>query len=149
MTANATIDGLSGTVLFPARTKLGYTKSLLFKTSNDVFFKLGYPPYVNNLPSDISPIILSGNITGVPEKIEKLKGTNECHDPTVKVNIKLTDSGLVSVLHSDVTCEIREKKNLADKFKGLFGGGKSTDDEGEEQVFPLPAEMRVLTADCV
>lgn len=53
------------------------------------------------------------------------------------------------MLHSDVTCEIREKKNLADKFKGLFGGSKSKDDEGEDQVFPPLGETRVLTVDCV
>ena len=87
-----------------------------------------------DLPADISRTILSANITGVSEKIEKLKDVNECHDPTVKVNIKLTDSGLVRVLHSEITCEIREKKNLADKFKGLFGGGKEKDDEKDEQV---------------
>ena len=66
------------------------------------------------------------------EKIEKLKGTNECYDPTVKVSVKLTDAGLVQVLHSEVQCEIREKKNLADKFKGLFGGGGGKDKETKE-----------------
>ena len=133
ITANASMDDLSGSVLFPARTKLGYTKSVIFKTPHDVSFTLEYPPTVD-LPADISRTILSANITAVSEKIEKLKGVNECHDPTVKVNIKLTDSGLVRILHSEVTCEIREKKNLADKFKGLFGGGKEKDDNKDEQV---------------
>ena len=87
-----------------------------------------------DLPNDISRTILSTNITGVAEKIEKLKGSLECHDPTVKVNVKLTDAGIVEVLHGEVTCELREKKNLADKFKGLFGGGKSNEDKTEEQV---------------
>ena len=32
-------------------------------------------------------------------------------------------------------CEIREKKNLADKFKGLFGGGgKDKETKDEDQV---------------
>jgi len=131
ITANASIDGLSGSVLFPARTKLGYTKSLIFKTSHDVSFTLGYPSSVK-LPNDISPTILTANISGVPQKIEKLKGVHECHDPTVKINIKLTDSGLVNVLHSEVTCEIREKKNLADKFKGFFGGSGKDKEENEK-----------------
>jgi hypoxia up-regulated 1 len=70
----------------------------------------------------------------VAEKIEKLKGTNECYDPTVKVSVKLTDAGLVQVLHSEVQCEIREKKNLADKFKGLFGGGGKDKETKEDQI---------------
>lgn len=73
------------------------------------------------------------------EKIEKLKGTNECYDPTVKVSVKLTDAGLVEVLHSEVQCEIREKKNLADKFKGLFGaGGKDKETKEDQVVFEGP-----------
>ena len=145
ITANASIDGLSGSILFPARTKLGYTKSLIFKTSDDISFTLAYPSSAN-LPNDISRIILTANISGVPEKIEKLKGTNECHDPTVKVNIKLTDSGLVNVLHSEVTCEVREKKNLADKFKGFFGGsGKDKEDQKDDQVCTL---VRRSGVDC-
>src|ERR1700738_1240670 len=123
--SNATLDSSKDTpvTLFPRRTKLGNTKTLTFKTSEDISFNILYSPD-SDLPSDISPSILDAKITGVPEKIEKLKGTNECHDPTVKVSIKLTDAGLIEVLHSEVQCEIREKKNLADKFKGLFGGGK-------------------------
>jgi hypothetical protein len=70
----------------------------------------------------------------VAEKIQKLKRTNECLHPTVKVSVKLTDAGLVEVVHAEVLCEIREKKNLADHFKGLFGGGK----DQEEQVYPCP-----------
>jgi hypothetical protein len=95
---------------------------------------VGYPSDIN-LPNDISRTILAANVTGVADKIEKLKGTLECYDPTVKVNIKLTDSGIVEVLHSEVTCELREKKNLADKFKGLFGGGNEKEDTTEEQVY--------------
>ena len=95
---------------------------------------MGYPSDIN-LPNDISRTILAANVTGVTDKIEKLKGTLECHDPTVKVNIKLTDAGIVEVLHSEVTCELREKKNFADKFKGLFGSGKEKEDATEEQVY--------------
>ena len=136
ITANATLDSPSGSALFPARTKLGYTRSVIFKTSNDVSFTLGYPSSAS-LPGDLSPTILTANITGVAEKVEKIKGPNECHDPTVKVNIKLTDSGLVNVLHSEITCEIRERKNLADKVKGFFGGGKDKEDQKDEQVRQL------------
>ena len=106
---------------------------------------MGYPLDAD-LPGDISRKILTANITGVAEKIEKLKGALECHDPTVKVNIKLTDAGIVEVLHSEVTCEVREKKNLADKFKGLFGGGNEKEDKNEEQVVPF---WRLTDLDCV
>jgi len=120
--------------LFPRRTKLGNTKTLTFKTSEDVSFSILYSEDTD-LPVDISRLILDAKISGVAEKIEKLKGTNECHDPTVKVSVKLTDAGLVEVLHSEVQCEIREKKNLADKFKGLFGGGgKDKETKDDDQV---------------
>jgi hypothetical protein len=119
--------------VFPRKTKLGNSKSLTFKTDQDVQFTLEYASDVP-LPSDIHRTILEAKISGVSEKIDKLKGLNECHDPTVKVNLKLTDSGLVEVLHSEVQCEIREKKNLADKFMGFFGGGKDKGDKKEEQV---------------
>jgi hypoxia up-regulated 1 len=117
--------------LFPRGTKLGRSKTLSFKSSQDVSFTIQYTP--DSLPNDISPTILTASVTGVAEKIEKLKGSNECFDPLVKVNIKLTDSGLVEVLHAEVRCEIREKKNLADKFMGLFGGGNKEEKE-EDQV---------------
>lgn len=134
-TNNATSD-TTPTSLFPARTKLGNTKSLTFKTAQDVAFTVSYADGVD-LPVGVSKTILSAKVNGVAEKIEKLKGTNECYDPTVKVNIKLTDSGLVEVLHSEVQCELREKKNFADKFMGFFGGGKDKDSSAEEQVLDL------------
>lgn len=132
--SNATLDSSKDTPIsvFPRKTKLGNTKILSFKTSEDVAFKLSYDDG-GHFPEDISKSILDAKITGVAEKIEKLKGVHECHDPTVKVSLKLTDAGLVEVLHSEVVCEIREKKNFADKFKGLFGGGKDKE-EKEEQV---------------
>jgi hypothetical protein len=130
--------------LFPRRTKLGNTKVLSFKTSEDVSFKLSYASD-EGFPRDISTSILNAKVTGVAEKIEKLKGVHDCHDPTVKVSLKLTDAGLVEVLHSEVICEIREKKNLADKFKGLFGGGKDKE-EKDEQVVSLYTR---LILDCV
>jgi len=134
--SNATLNNSKDTpvTLFPRRTKLGNTKRLTFKTSEDISFNILYSPD-SDLPSDIPPSILEAKITGVPEKIEKLKGTNECHDPTVKVNIKVTDAGLIEVLHSEIQCEIREKKNLADKFKGLFGGGKDKETKEDQIVF--------------
>ena len=113
--------------LFPRHTKLGNTKSLTFKTGKDMSFKVEYGGDAN-LRSDVSRTILSANISGVEEKIDKIKGPHDCHDPTVKVNIQLTDSGLVEILHSEVQCEIHEKKNLADKFKGFFGAGKEKDE---------------------
>lgn len=106
---------------------------MTFQTAEDVSFEIRYPTDVH-LPADISYAILSANITGVAEKIDKLKGSQECHHPTVKVNVKLTDAGLVDVLYSEVQCELHEKKNLADKFMGLFGGVKDKDDKIEEQV---------------
>jgi hypothetical protein len=119
--------------LFPRGTKLGKTKILTFKTASDISFTVEYAPDAD-LPLNISPTILSANVVGVAEKIDKLKGNQECHDPLVKVGIKLTESGLVEVLHSEVQCEIREKKNLADKFMDFFGGGKEKEEkEGEAQ----------------
>lgn len=140
--SNATIDNSKGTsqILFPRRTKLGNSKTLSFKTKEDVSFSVQYTSDAD-LPDDISRSILTANITGVAEKIENLKGILECHDPTVKVNIKLSDSGLVEVLHSEVQCELREKKNLADKFKGLFGAGKDKEYKAEEQVTTLANEV--------
>lgn len=137
--SNTTLDTSKDipVTLFPRRTKLGNTKTLTFKTSEDVSFKILYSPG-SDLPADISPSILEAKISGVAEKIEKLKGTNECFDPTVKVSVKLLDAGLVEVLHSEVQCEIREKKNLADKFKGLFGGGKDKDTKEDQIVFEAP-----------
>lgn len=146
--SNATLDSSKDTAvtLFPRRTKLGNTKTLTFKTSEDVSFKIVYSED-SDLPSDISPSILEANISGVAEKIDKLKGTNECYDPTVKVSVKLTDAGLVEVLHSEVQCEIREKKNLADKFKGLFGGGKDKETkEGDQIVFEAPKSETSATS---
>jgi hypoxia up-regulated 1 len=136
---NATVASKDApTVLFPHHTKLGYTKTLAFKTSEDVHFTISYSSDAD-LPNDISRILLDGHISGVADKIEKLKGTNECHDPTVKVSLKLTDGGLVEVLHSEIQCEIREKKNLADKFKGIFGGGgKDKEDKEDQIVFEKP-----------
>jgi hypothetical protein len=119
--------------LFSNGTKLGKTKVLAFKTSQDVSFTLEYA-LETGIPSDISQTILTANVYGVAEKIDKLKGPDECHDPTVKVNIKLTEAGLIDVLHSEVQCELREKKNLADKFKGFFGGAKDKEEEKDEQV---------------
>ena len=106
---------------------------MIFQTEEDVSFEIRYPSDVH-LPIDISYSILSANITGVAEKIDKLKGSQECHNPTVKVNVKLTDAGLVDILYSEVQCELHEKKNLADKFMGFFGGVKDKDDKKEEQV---------------
>jgi hypothetical protein len=97
---------------------------------------VGYAPDAD-LPRDIASTILSANITGVAEKIEKLKGIHECHDPTVKVNIKLTDSGLVEVLNSEVQCELRETFNLADKFMGFFAGPKDKEEKDQDQVGTL------------
>jgi len=133
--SNTTLDTSKDTpqTLFPRRTKLGNTKTLTFKTSEDVSFSILYSEDTD-LPVDISRLILDVKISGVAEKIEKLKGTNECYDPTVKVSVKLTDAGLVEILHSEVQCEIREKKNLADKFKGFFGGGKDKETKDEDQV---------------
>ena len=111
---------------------MGRSKTLSFKSANDVSFTIEYSPE-GGLPASISPAILTANIIGVAEKIEKLKGTHECHDPLVKVSIKLSDAGLVEVLHGEVRCEIREKKNLADKFMGLFGGRKDKEDKEEDQ----------------
>jgi len=124
---------LVGAAIFPHHTKLGNSKTLTFKTPSDISFTVSYSPGVI-LPLDISPILLRANITGVPDKIEKLKGTHECNDPTVKVNIKLVDAGLVEVISSEAQCELHEKKNLADKFMGFFGGGKDTETATEEQV---------------
>ena len=121
-----------GAAIFPRHTKLGNTKTLAFKTSSDISFTVSYPPDVI-LPPDISPVLLRANITGVPDKIEKLKGTHECHDPTVKVNIKLVDAGLIEVVSSEAQCELHEKKNIADKFMGFFGGGKDSETATEEQ----------------
>jgi hypothetical protein len=94
-----------------------------------------------DFPEDISRAILTANIIGVPEKIEKLKGALECYDPTVKVNIKLTDAGLIEVLHSEVQCELREKKNFTDKVKGFFGAGKEKGDPSDEQVITFSSEI--------
>jgi len=134
-TTGATKD--KSTVLFSRHTKLGYSKTLAFKTCEDVAFKISYSPNAN-LPSDISMQLLESRISGVPEKIEKLKGSYECHDPTVKVSLKLTEAGIVEVLHSEVQCEIREKKNLADKFKGFFGAGKEKEEKEDQVVFEAP-----------
>jgi len=122
------------TILFPRHTKLGFSKTLAFKTSEDIAFIISYSSDAD-IANDISRTILESKISGVAEKIDKLKGTNECHDPTVKVSLKLTDADLVEVLHSEVQCEIREKKNLADKFKGFFGSGKEKDEKEEQIVF--------------
>jgi hypothetical protein len=133
--SNATLDTSKATSqsLFPRRTKLGKTKTLSFKTTEDVSFSIQYASDAD-LPNDISRTILTADITGVAEKIEGLKGDLECHDPTVKVHIKLTDAGLVEVLHSEVQCELREKRNFADKFKGFFGSGKENEELSEDQV---------------
>lgn len=138
--SNATADSSKdrSSVLFPRHTKLGYSKTLAFKTSEDINFKVSYSSDAD-IPKDISRTLLTAQISGVAEKIEKLKGTHECYDPTVKVSLKLTDAGIVEVLHSEVQCEIHEKKNLADKFKGFFGGGgKEKEDQDEQIVFEPP-----------
>jgi hypothetical protein len=134
------IVGISDT-LFPSGTKLGKTKVLAFKTSQDVSFTLKYASNTG-FPSDVSETILTANVYGVPEKIDKLRGPDECHDPTIKVNIKLTDAGLIDVLHSEVQCELREKKNIADKFKGFFGGAKDKVEEKDEQVVILDSKLK-------
>jgi hypothetical protein len=134
--------------LFPRRTKLGNTKVLSFKTSEYVSFKVRYASD-EGFPQDISTSILDAKVTGVAEKIEKLKGVHDCHDPTVKVSLKLTDAGLVEVLHSEVICEIREKKNLADKFKGLFGGGKEKEEKDEQVSFHLHSIDFRLCSNCL
>ena len=103
---------------------------------------MSYAPEIV-LPADIATGLLQANITNVAEKIDTLKGTNECHDPTVKVTFKLTDAGIVEFVHSEVQCEIREKKNLADKFMGLFGGKDK--EQPAEQVRP----QAMLMADCI
>lgn len=126
--------------MFPEGTKLGNTKVLAFKTSRDVSFTLEYASGAD-FPSDISRTILTANVYGVAEKINKLRGPDECHDPTVKVNVKLADAGLIDVLHSEVQCEVREKKNMADKFKGFFGGAKDKVEEKDEQVVIFDSKL--------
>jgi hypothetical protein len=134
-------------VIFPHHTKLGNSKTLTFKTSSDISFTISYSPDTI-LPPDISPLLLRANITGVPDKIDKLRGEKECHDPTVKVNIKLTDAGLAEVVSSEVQCELREKKNFVDKFKGFFGGGAQESVSEEEQVvFDEKPAAETTTAD--
>ena len=120
--------------LFPVWTKLGNSKSLSFKTSEDFTLLLSYPSSVQ-FPADITRTLLSANVVGVAEKIEKLKGTNECDDQIVKVNFKLSDAGIVEIVSGEVQCELREKKNLADKLMGIFGGGKDKGKEEEQVVF--------------
>jgi hypothetical protein len=125
----------TGAVIFPHHTKLGNTKTLTFKTSSDISLTISYPPSTL-LPPDIPPLLLHATITGIPDKITKLGGEKECHDPTIKLNLRLTDAGLVDVVSSEVQCEVREKKNFADKVKGFFGAGgkESAGEEGEEEV---------------
>jgi hypothetical protein len=131
--------------LFPIRTKLGNSKTLAFKTDNDFSFTVSYAPDFT-LPSDIATDLIQADITGVAEKIEKLKGTNECHDPSVKVTFKLTDAGIVEIAHGEVQCEIREKKNLADKFMGLFGG-KDKETPEEQIIFEAAKTSPASAAD--
>ena len=122
-----------GAVIFPGHTKLGNSKTLTFKSTSDISLTISYSPDAV-LPADIPPLLLHATITGVSDKIDKLRGEKECHDPTVKLNLRLTDAGLVDVVSSEVQCELREKKNFADKFKGFFGGGaKESVEEGEEE----------------
>jgi hypothetical protein len=134
------------TVVFPHHTKLGNTKTLTFKTSSDIALTICYPPSTL-LPADIPPLLLHATITGIPDKIAKLGGEKECHDPTVKLNLRLTDAGLVDVVSSEVQCEVREKKNFADKVKGFFGGGAKEGEEEEQVVFDGKGASEGTTAD--
>ncbi|GAO50091.1 hypothetical protein G7K_4226-t1 [Saitoella complicata NRRL Y-17804] len=102
--------------LFGVGAPVGSAKNVTFKESGDFKVDVMYASQAS-LPTGMPCEIFAVNVGGLKDALAKVS----CSDPAVKVTFEIDNSGLVGVQRAFVECEV-DKKNLAGKLKGLFGG---------------------------
>ncbi|KAJ3318792.1 hypothetical protein HDV06_007043 [Boothiomyces sp. JEL0866] len=119
------------TVLFTNKTVLGSKKLMSFKRVSDFDFNIDY------ISNKIKTPIATVKVSGLSAAVEKFKDQTS-DDPKVKVQIELTDAGIVNVKDATAFFDIKQvvqatqkPDSLKDTVLNFFGGKK--DDENKEK----------------
>ncbi|KAJ3257260.1 hypothetical protein HK103_004814 [Boothiomyces macroporosus] len=116
------------TVLFTNKTVLGSKKLMSFKRVSDFDFNIDY---INN---KVKTPIATVKVTGLSAAIEKYKDQTS-EEPKVKVQIELTEAGIVNVKDATAFFDIKQVQatqkpdSIKDTVLNFFGGKK----EGEKE----------------
>ncbi|KAJ3275514.1 hypothetical protein HDV01_000341 [Terramyces sp. JEL0728] len=115
-------------VLFTNKTVLGSKKLMSFKRVSDFDFNIDY--IANKVKTPIATV----KISGLTDAIEKFKDQTS-EDPKVKVQIELTEAGIVNIKDASASFDIKQVQaapksdSLKDTVLNFFGGKK----EGEKE----------------
>jgi hypoxia up-regulated 1 len=135
--------------VFTEKSLLGSKKVITFKRLSDFIFDLDYSTINTDTKSsivgvdtwrDVKPVpIAKVKVSGIPEAIEKYKGKYSA-EPSVKVNIQLTESGLLVIKDASIQFEViqvadKEKEKEKDSSWSFFGGGSKEEkkEKGDEK----------------
>ncbi|KAJ3314828.1 hypothetical protein HDV04_005249 [Boothiomyces sp. JEL0838] len=127
------------TVLFTNKTVLGSKKLMSFKRESDFDFNIDY---INN---KVKTPIATVKVTGLSAAIEKYKDQTS-EEPKVKVQIELTEAGIVNVKDATAFFDIKQVQatqkpdSIKDTVLNFFGGKKEGEkEENAEETSSEPA----------
>ena len=123
-------------VVFPENSLLGSKKNVRFNRESDFDFEVLYEPTAGQ---KTGTKIAKVHVSGLTESFKKYESTRN-DVPIVKVQIDLTESGLLEVKNGVASFEIvveeaKEEKKEKGSSWSLFGGGKkeeAKEDEGAD-----------------